>query len=284
MQILITIGLTTFSEHPSLIHENRKLRLTQYSAHFPVVELDTPFYAVPKIEVIQHWQQQVSDNFQFVLKANQVMTLHDQGSEDPIDNQQRLVVFYDYKRAVAPLMAAHQLKSVLFQFPPYFSRGVAAIEYLRRIHTFMAGYPISVEFRNPSWYGPEITRDVAGYLKELGMSLVAVDEPHTTNMGVPFEPIVTSDELCILRLHGRNVKGWSERSKDWRSQRTLYRYSTDELQDFANTVQKLAQQTKEVCVIFNNNSGGDAADNALELQKMLGISFNGLSPLQMDLF
>lgn len=37
-------------------------------------------------------------------------------------------------------------------------------------------------------------------------------------------------------------------------------------------------------MIFNNNSGGDAADNALQLQKLLGISFDGLSPLQMDLF
>ncbi|WP_040471825.1 DUF72 domain-containing protein [Lentilactobacillus kisonensis] len=281
---MITIGLTTFSEHPSLIHEKRKVRLTEYSAHFPVVELDTPFYAIPKVEVITHWQQQVPNNFQFILKANRVMTMHDQGSEDPVYNQQRLVEFNNYKRAIAPLMATHQLKSILFQFPPYFSRQVATIEYLRRIHTLMAGYPIAVEFRNPSWYGKEITNDVAGYLHELGFSLVGVDEPHTTNMGVPFEPVVTNEDLYLLRFHGRNVKGWSEHSKDWRSQRTLYRYSQAELQEFAKTILALQEKTKEVCVIFNNNSGGDAADNALQLQKLLGISFDGLSPLQMDLF
>ncbi|GHP13120.1 hypothetical protein YK48G_05450 [Lentilactobacillus fungorum] len=281
---MITIGLTTFSEHPSLIHENRKVRLTEYSAYFPTVELDTPFYAIPKAEVIAHWQQQVPQNFQFILKANQVMTLHDQGGSDPVDNQARLAVFNDYKRVVGPLNASGQLKAVLFQFPPYFSRSVAAIDYLRRIRQLMPGFPIAVEFRNPSWYGKEITRDVAGYLKELAISWVAVDEPHTTNMGVAFEPMVTNEQLCVLRLHGRNVKGWSTRSKDWRKQRTLYRYSEAELKAFCQTILELQGKTKEVCVIFNNNSGGDAADNALQLKKLLGISFDHLSPLQMDLF
>lgn len=282
---MITIGLTTFSEHPALIeHAKRKVRLSEYSAHFPVVELDTPFYAVPKVTVIQHWQQQVSDNFQFILKANRVMTMHDQGSGDPVSTEERLAIFKDYKRTVTPLMKVGQLKTILFQFPPYFSRRVETIEYLRRISQLMAGYPVSVEFRNPSWYGQGILNDVSGYLKELGFDLVVVDEPHTTNMGVPFEPVVTSDQLCMLRLHGRNVKGWTDTTGDWRSKRTLYRYSTKELMQLKEVVLSLQKRTKEVCVIFNNNAGRDAADNALELQKLLGISFDGLSPLQMDLF
>lgn len=282
---MITIGLTTFSEHPSLIDgQKRKVRLTEYSAHFPVVELDTPFYAVPKTEVIINWQQQVPNNFQFVLKANRVMTMHDQGSSEPVGNEERLEIFNQYQRAIAPLVDAGQLKTILFQFPPYFGRSVETIEYLRRISQVMAGYPIAVEFRNASWFGKEITRDVSGYLHELGMTLVVVDEPHTTNMGVPFEPIVTNNQLSLLRLHGRNVKGWTENGSDWRSKRTLYRYSKEELQQFCKTILALQKHCKEVCVIFNNNAGRDAADNALQLQKLLGISFDHLSPLQMDLF
>ncbi|AEB73853.1 DUF72 domain-containing protein [Lentilactobacillus buchneri] len=282
---MITIGLTTFSEHPSLIDgAKRKVRLTEYSGYFPVVELDTPFYAIPKVEVITNWQKQVPDNFQFILKANRVMTMHDQGSADPVDNEQRFVAFNEYKRAVAPLMDTGQLKAILFQFPPYFARKIATIQYLRRISQLMAGYPVAVEFRNSTWYGDEITDDVAGYLSELGMTLVAVDEPHTTNAGVPFEPLVTTENLALLRLHGRNVKGWTEQSADWRGKRTLYRYSEEELAAFRKVVLDLDKQAKEVCVIFNNNSGGDAADNALQLKKMLGIEFGGLSPVQMDLF
>lgn len=282
---MITIGLTTFSDHPALIDGvKRKVRLTEYSAHFPVVELDTPFYAIPKSTVIENWQHQVPKNFQFILKANRVMTMHDQGSSEPVGNEERLVAFNDYKRAIAPLMTAHQLKAVLFQFPPYFARSVATIEYLRRISLLMQGYPIAVEFRNSTWYGDEITRDVAGYLKELGITLVAVDEPHTTNRGVPFEPVVTNSKLALLRLHGRNVSGWTDQSSEWRSKRTLYRYSEAELTEFKQTVETLNDQVDEVCVIFNNNSGGDAADNALQLKEMLGLTFGGLGPLQMNLF
>ncbi len=282
---MITIGLTTFSEHPALIDgATRKVRLTEYSAHFPVVELDTPFYAIPKASVIANWQDQVSDNFQFILKANQIMTMHDQGGADPVDQQTRLETFKAYRKAVAPLMRAGQLKAVLFQFPPYFARKVETIDYLRRVSQLMTGFPVAVEFRNSSWYGHEMTMDVAGYLRELGMSLVIVDEPHTTNLGVPLEPVATSDQLVMMRLHGRNVEGWTESTGDWRSKRTLYRYSAAELKTFWDMVLTLQSQTKEVCVIFNNNAGRDAADNALALQKLLGISFDGLSPLQLDLF
>lgn len=40
-----------------------------------------------------------------------------------------------------------------------------------------------------------------------------------------------------------------------------------ELQELAHEVKVVDSKTKEVGVIFNNNSGGDAAENALALQK-----------------
>ena len=56
---------------------------------------------------------------------------------------------------------------------------------------------------------------------------------------------------------------------------------------FAQQIQQLTPQPREVCIIFNNNSGKDAAPNALALQKMMGVHFAGLaprSPEQLDLF
>jgi len=55
-------------------------------------------------------------------------------------------------------------------------------------------------------------------------------------------------------------------------------------------LKRLEAQSGTVCVIFNNNSGGDAADNALQLMRMLGQrpprgSFDRPEePEQMDLF
>ena len=44
------------------------------------------------------------------------------------------------------------------------------------------------------------------------------------------------------------------------------------------------KQSRNVYVLFNNNSGGDAADNGLEMLEMLDISYTGLAPKQLDLF
>ena len=52
----------------------------------------------------------------------------------------------------------------------------------------------------------------------------------------------------------------------------------------AREVKAVDSKTKEIGVIFNNNSGGDAAENALALQKILNIKPDGLNPTQMDLF
>ncbi len=112
-----------------------------------------------------------------------------------------------------------------------------------------------------------------------------VDQPQTPNNSVPTIPLSTNDTLAIYRLHGRNYEGWlGESLNDWRAERTLYNYKKEELVEFATTVETLESKTQEVCVIFNNNSGGHAAQNAFSLQDILDISFENLSPRQLDLF
>ena len=46
----------------------------------------------------------------------------------------------------------------------------------------------------------------------------------------------------------------------------------------------LEQSSKDIYILFNNNSGGDAAENAKRFQAMLGIEYEGLAPRQLTLF
>ncbi|MNG23410.1 hypothetical protein D3C84_1080100 [compost metagenome] len=63
--------------------------------------------------------------------------------------------------------------------------------------------------------------------------------------------------------------------------RYLYRYNLDELQQWATYLEQLQQQSEHICVIFNNNSGGDAADNAKEMMARLGqLRPDGRDPLE----
>lgn len=284
MATKITMGMTTWTEHPVLIHnEQRPVTLNEYAQYFPTVEVDTFFYALPQMSTIQNWLSMVPESFQFIIKANQGMTLHRRGQEKGEVEQ----LFAQYRKTISPLIASGQLKTILFQFPPYFDSSVADIEYLRMVRSWLGDLPVAVELRNNSWYRPGVIDSLIGYCRDLDFTLVAADEPHDQVTTVPFKLVTTNPNLVMLRLHGRNKQGWANQDKSWRKTRTLYKYSYDELASFMQAINHLQPQPNEVCIIFNNNSGGDAAPNALELQKMMGINFTGLaprSPEQLDLF
>lgn len=284
IRMKITMGMTTWTEHPALIHnEQRPVTLNEYAQHFPTVEVDTFFYALPQVTTIQNWLASVPPSFQFIIKANQKMTLHQR-------NQERgalALVFQQYRRTIAPLIAAGQLKTILFQFPPYFDATVRDFDYLRLVRTWMGNLPIAVEFRNQTWYKPAVLDSVLAFCRDLNFTLVAADEPHDTPTSVPFVLATTNPDLAMLRLHGRNKQGWANQGREWRKTRTLYRYSPAELEFFRQQIVNLNPPAKELCIIFNNNSAKDAAPNALALQKMMKIKFSGLapkSPEQLDLF
>ena len=281
----ITMALTTWTEHPALIHQDRPVTLYEYAQHLPAVELDTFFYALPSLSTVQKWLGQVSPHFQFIVKAHQAMTRHPQAQLPA--GMDLADLFRNFRQVLAPLVASNQLKTVLFQFPPTFLPTVANIDYLRQVRAALPKLPIAIELRNQAWYRQGVLRGLVAYCQELQYSLVAADEAQSTQASVPFVLRVTNPHLALLRLHGRNQEGWRHPGKEWRSRRTLYRYSDDELRWFADQVQQLAGQVDETCIVFNNNSAKDAAPNALRMQEMMGLHFDGLlprDPEQLDLF
>ena len=53
----------------------------------------------------------------------------------------------------------------------------------------------------------------------------------------------------------------------WRDVRYLYDYSDKELMELVNKVKVLEHKAKRIYVVFNNNSGGHAANNAKQYQQ-----------------
>ena len=95
----------------------------------------------------------------------------------------------------------------------------------------------------------------------------------------------TREDVSLVRLHGRNAAGWhSSGQPNWREVRYLYRYSDKELEEWKQHIGKLLEKTRECWVIFNNNSGGDAADNAIQLMDKLGMKTPEKPPGQLSLF
>jgi len=51
-------------------------RLRYYADHFPLVELDSSYYALPAPQVAELWAQRTPEHFVFDIKAFRVFTQH----------------------------------------------------------------------------------------------------------------------------------------------------------------------------------------------------------------
>lgn len=280
----IFIGLTGWGDHESLYTDKADYRnkLTTYSSHFPVVEVDSAFYAIQSQANYEKWVKQTPETFLFVIKASQTMTGHDHAS---LNNQQAKDIFKAYKESIQPVVEAKKLQTILFQFPPWFDVSQENIRKLRKVKSWMEDFPVAIEFRNQTWFSNQYKERTIQFMKEEGWIHTICDEPQAGIGSVPIVLEPTSKENTLIRFHGRNVHGWNKNGRDdWREVRFLYNYNEQELSEWVDYIKELKKHTKHITILFNNNSGGDAANNAKLLIDMLGLKYEGLHPKQMDLF
>ncbi|MFZ0576718.1 MAG: DUF72 domain-containing protein [Psychrobacillus psychrotolerans] len=279
---MIQIGLTGWGDHPDLYVSSARERLQDYSAHFPVVELDAAFYAIQPIKNSLKWIKETPDNFQFVVKAYQGITGHLRG-DFPFDSIEEM--FELYRQSVMPFKNSGKLSMILAQFPPWFQCTKENVQYIRKVREELKDFEVVIEFRHQSWYSSEYKDSTLHFLKENGLHHSVCDEPQAGDGSIPLVPIATTNKV-LVRLHGRNTYGWVNPGNNvkWREVRYLYDYNKEELSSIKGICEYLEKQAKEVVVLFNNNSGGHAANNAKTFQSMLGIDFEGLAPKQLDFF
>lgn len=282
---MIHIGLTGWGDHPSLYNENTvaNKKLVDYSKHFPIVELDSTFYAIQSKKVMDKWTEETPANFRFVVKAYQGITGHQRGKL-PYDSEEEM--FSLFKLSMTSFVEAGKLAMVLVQFPPWFDCKKENVDRIRYVQQQLHPLPIAVEFRNQTWYSPAYRDKTLEFLKSLNAIHVVCDEPQVGDGSVPLVPVAT-DPKVLLRLHGRNDKGWVNtmgNSKAWRKVRYLYDYNEKELKGMAEIVGHLEKQAEEVYVIFNNNSGQHAAKNAKQFANLMDVEYGRPLTKQMDLF
>ncbi|WP_121615911.1 DUF72 domain-containing protein [Virgibacillus halodenitrificans] len=283
---MIYIGVTGWGDHHSLYPPDLKSKdkLAEYSSHFPVVEVDTSFYAIQPIRNAEKWVKHTPENFRFVVKAYQGMTGHQRG-DIPFETKEDM--FKAYIESLVPYQNAGKLAMVLFQFPPWFDCKKANVDYLRYCKQRMGDIPIALEFRNQSWFSDEFRQSTLDFMEKEGWINSIADEPQAGDRSIPIVPVVTNSNKTLVRMHGRNVHGWNKPKNadtNWRDVRYLYKYNQEELLGWKQRIEKLTQESEDIIILFNNNSGGDAAGNAKEFQGLMDIQYEGLAPRQLDLF
>lgn len=269
----IEIGLAGWGDHDSLYAPRTKPggKLAEYASHFPVVEVDSTFYAIQPRERFAKWVEDTPPTLHFVVKAYQGMTGHARGAAAAQNAGDAQVMYDAFRRMLEPAMEAGRLAAALFQYPPWFDCTAPNVKLLRETKKRMEGYPCALEFRHQSWFAGELREKTLRFMREEGWIHSICDEPQAGEGSVPEVLQATDDEVSIVRMHGRNAAGWnSGGAPNWRDVRYLYRYSDEELAEWADKLRLLERQSRRVAVIFNNNSGGDAADNAKRMMELLG--------------
>lgn len=282
---MINIGLTGWGDHDTLYEDlaRKSDKLKTYSSHFPIVELDASYYAIQPERNIKKWINETPERFQFVVKIHQALTLH---ADFRDFSEIRQELFDAFKEMLAPLQESQKLAMVLVQFPPWFDCSSQNIKYILYVKQQLQDYPMCVEFRHQSWFNDQFKEETLSFLTEHQIIHAVVDEPQVKDASIPLVNRITSD-IAFVRYHGRNVHGWTKKDmtdQEWRDVRYLYNYNKTELLDLAQKVKILEQKAKKVYVVFNNNSGGHAAQNAKTYQNILGIDYEGLAPQQLKLF
>lgn len=280
---MIYIGVTGWGDHDTL-YENVSPRdkLKEYGAHFPIVEVDTTFYAVQPIRNAEKWVKETPEDFKFIVKAYQGMTGHQRG-EIPFETKEEM--FKAFKESLAPYVDGGKLAMVLLQFPPWYECKKENVDYIRYCREQLNGLPLALEFRHQSWFRPQFRDKTLAFMEKEGWIHSICDEPQAGDGSVPRVLEATERQATLIRFHGRNLYGWNKpNGEDWREVRYLYRYNRAELEEWIPHIHQLHECSKDLYILFNNNSGGDAADNAKELIELLGIEYEGLAPRQLDLF
>jgi len=175
--------------------------LAFYAQHFRTVEINNTFYRLPSKKVLQQWDDQVTDDFAFVLKASQRITHHKRlkNADEPLG----------YLLENAQVLG-QRLGPILFQLPPNMKKDLERLQDFLRL--LPEGTEAAFEFRHLSWF----EEDVYAALRTHGKALCVAD----TEDGTP--EMVATAPYGYLRMRREQyddaeLRSWAEwvQSQDW---------------------------------------------------------------------
>ncbi|HEV2071366.1 MAG TPA: DUF72 domain-containing protein [Acidimicrobiales bacterium] len=300
----ILVGTSSWTD-PTLVRDtdfyppgvtSAEERLRHYASIFPVVEVDSTFYAPPSPDVARLWVERTPPGFRMEIKSYGLFTGHpvrpatlwrDLREEVPAEHRDKTNVYGEhlpgevldeawvrFDDALRPLHAAGKLGAVVFQWPPWFTAKRANREQLEGLRDRLPHYGIAVEFRHGSWLSEKDRDRTLALLAEHDLTYVCVDEPQGFKTSVPPVVAATTDDLALVRFHGHNADNW-QRKGITAAERFRYLYDEEELRAWLGPLKDLAEDVGETHVLMNNCYQDYGVRNAQQLGSLLG---EGLQP------
>lgn len=275
-------------------------RLRYYASQFPLVEVDSSFFAMPDPANARLWVERTPANFRFNVKAFRLLTGHQtppiafppdiRQALPPLEGRRKNWYYADvpaelrdelwrrFIAALAPLHECGKLKAVHFQFAPWVSGEREWRAHVEHCVQRMQGHLVAVEFRNLSWLDDRHAQRTLAWERELGVAHVIVDEPQGVGNFVPAVWAVANPALAILRLHGRNADTWNAKGLSASSERFNYEYPDDQLADLAQRAAAIAEEAIELQLLVNVNYEDQGTRAAKKLEALLTQADGEVSP------
>ncbi len=264
-------------------------RLRFYAEHFPLVEVDATFYALPSERNAALWAERTPDHFVFNVKAYGLMTQHAVATRslpepiramlpEPAASKDRVygrdlpedaldAVWDMFGAALRPLADAGKLGAILYQFPHWFAASRANVAYLRDLAERSPAQP-AIEFRGAGWMKEGRQERTFGLLRDIGATYVVVDEPQGFKTSVPPVVAATSPQLAVIRFHGHNAETWEKPGLS-AAERFKYLYSEEELRKWVAPARELAAESEQLHVLMNNCYADYGVRNAGQFAELL---------------
>jgi uncharacterized protein YecE (DUF72 family) len=163
---------------------------------------------------------------------------------------------------------------LLLQLSPAFSPRKHQLSELEPLIEMLNGSELAIEFRNRNWATGDQLQSTIDFVRKHGAIFVNVDAPASDHFTVMRSDVdeVTNSNVAYLRLHGRNAKAYITGKTV--AARFDYDYNEKEIAEVAERSRKLARETRELHVIFNNNNLDYAPRAAIRLREALGQIVN----------
>src|SRR5688500_15107046 len=149
-------------------------RLQYYASQFPLVEIDSTYYALPFPRMAELWRDRTPPDFVFDVKAHALMT----GQPTEVKRLPKFIrdelpaelaaksriyardlppelqdaVWQTFIDGLAPLRESGQLGSILLQYPKWFFPISASRDQILEAKERLGDHLFAVELRNGSWF------------------------------------------------------------------------------------------------------------------------------------
>ena len=211
-----------------------------YNKRFTTFELNVTFYRFPRLSVLEPWYKESPEVFRFSVKAPRAITHYKQFN----DSKRYLNDFY----GTIQEGLKDKLGCVLFQMPGRIAYKEEKLQQI--IENLDPAFTNVVEFRNESWWRPEVYNKLAQH----NITFCGMSHPDLP------DDVIQNTKTVYFRLHGVP---------------DLYKskYDVAVLKKISDEIES-NKGTKEAFIYFNNDIDASAITNAIEMEQYVRQAFS----------